>query len=1079
MARPGKNGGVHLSIDELIELTEGMRVCKSDMISRLGVPLDNHIDQILYNISQNHGISYWGYNKPFENSANSNHFHWDSRGRDVEHQRIGASFYPNLRDLDKEEKMAADIAAGKKVEPEQKSRPVIAMLIHGRPGVLTEKLDVMEMLPERLNHLLQDSLFKVKDQKDGQTRNLRADDLKVLTRKTRTGENWQGLYLDHNVEYDKDSIEFIKANYSKDTLRERIATYQDRFTNNLSRTRTSSNQFQKELAQGLDAALVQQSLYEQANPRDQQNNRFSERNSNYMYRATEDTVSYGIGNIRNIWADLYRRGHFIMASELNENEPLGKYFVDAIEKGYNNDSPADKKDAKQALNNLKKNMGDFLIYENIDEDDNVHKVVQRIGSFKDPSRVTLEEQGEKRFLVGGGGFDAHYIEVIGRVNPNADVKPPQNIFILEGIKTAVDFAAALDIKEQAEDYNSTVVLSAGSAPNVIKLARAMAVKHEDALIAVVADNDILSKKRNATTNPGVEHSIKAVNAVVEARREIGVHPNTTYIIPPAIQNRNTDIADIREHYMKQAFARIGEALVIKNEQGGGVGVKTNEKMQENARAYAGKVFTDGFGNFVATMVNNALIGAKERGEIIYTPHFEKAKLEPVKNASIYKPLPQTFGKPRSQANPENAAIKAAVHAQSQEMYKNAPQELKDVNPNMWSHLGFKQQYNEKGELTSFSPTHSSERIAASTLLMREALDKNHPFNGVVRDLLTNNYLNADKVNYIDFKKSSYGAMALKFNMLSNIYEKNTDNPKMQGLALKIATLDAISSMAPDPEVAGKALDELIKTSDPKNQNRQVNTSTALITLAQLVSSDIAENSLYKQDKKTSVSRSIKELNTYKNTIGQLMEAVDAIPDEKLNPALKNGETKKQLLDSLDFSQKYASVTLQNSIASNTPTSTDPDAKIQTAAYKKAVPKFVDMVQSKLFAGAMNGPAEAFFEKLEKLHPAAKDSIEDLRDYSDETGLSFADESASTNLYKKTSTQFYPPDLGDKDIGYLKSMNAQLEKEEIMSRDVRALAKLESDKSDNQLQAQQEQVKPTETKPAPKPEVVDEIGPSGP
>lgn len=1106
MARPGKNGGVYLNTKEIIDLVAGMRECKNDSISRLGIPLEAHVDYLVYDLAQKHNIQYWGSGKPFENSAHADHFHWDNRGANVESQRIGTSFYPNLRDL-KQEAEDAKLAAqnpdhtskNKGGLSASRPRPTIACKIHGRSEVITHSLDMTKMSQNEIDTLLSASLLKVHDADTGSVRNLRVDDLELKVFNNKRGGSWSGFYLKSDIEFDKNSVDHIRQHYGMDTLSQRIDNQNKRFKNTLGFTKPRSQAFQKEFAQGLETALMHQALYEKVNPRNQENSRFSERKSNYVNRATKDTLHYGIGNIRNIWQDLYHKGSLMMVADLNDNEPLGRFFIETIEKGYDN-SEGDKKkiDPKQALDNLKTNLGDFLIYEKIDENDQVSKVVQRIGSYN-ANYGASPQKSEKKFLAGGGGFDAHYIEVLGSVSPDADIKPPQNIFILEGIKTAVDFAAALDIKEQTDNHNTHVVLSAGSAANVINLATAMGAKYEDAMIAVIADNDVGNTLKGSNLkNSGVETSIEAVNAVAIKRREAGVHPNATFIIPPAIGNRNTDIADLREHFMSNAGEKIRQAMDAKNMAGGNLGVNVNDDMQKRAREYAAHVFTNGYAKTVVDMVNNSLQAAKDRNEIIHAPVYEVAKLEPVRNIDSYRPLPQTFGKPRSQANPENAAIKARILANANEMYEKAPYHLKGISSSMWSYLGYNQYYDKDGELVKLNETDSEVRIANIAHLITESLDEKHPLHKAVKQSLIGAYKENDKNHYIDFKKSNYGRLVMAHEASSSIISKAASTQQtadMQKAIKQAVPMITVAALSSDPKTSDTAYQWFHKNQDPNPaKHNNINSSIALIAMASLVATDIADSSVLPD--RTERSRAKVRAHAFKGIMDNMTAEVEKVDAAALNSVLKNGETKQQLLGALSFAKDYGHLRnknnmLQHGMAPN-PNAT-PEDKLHFTEIKNTHSKFEDVVRSGIFAGANeNKGARDFWEKAKEIFPKATDSLEELSpaygndDFDlEDDGLDMMFESAHSYLYKSNVGDIPPAIMTADEKRYYVGIQNYIQNNDLYTRDVKAL----SQARDNNMNLEPEHVSRNNTSlenndhkpnPAPRrPAVDDDMSPSGP
>lgn len=1106
MARPGKNGGVYLNTKEIIDLVAGMRECKNDSISRLGIPLEAHVDYLVYDLAQKHNIQYWGSGKPFENSAHADHFHWDNRGANVESQRIGTSFYPNLRDL-KQEAEDAKLAAqnpdhtskNKGGLSASRPRPTIACKIHGRSEVITHSLDMTKMSQNEIDTLLSASLLKVHDADTGSVRNLRVDDLELKVFNNKRGGSWSGFYLKSDIEFDKNSVDHIRQHYGMDTLSQRIDNQNKRFKNTLGFTKPRSQAFQKEFAQGLETALMHQALYEKVNPRNQENSRFSERKSNYVNRATKDTLHYGIGNIRNIWQDLYHKGSLMMVADLNDNEPLGRFFIETIEKGYDN-SEGDKKkiDPKQALDNLKTNLGDFLIYEKIDENDQVSKVVQRIGSYN-ANYGASPQKSEKKFLAGGGGFDSHYIEVLGGVSPDADIKPPQNIFILEGIKTAVDFAAALDIKEQTDNHNTHVVLSAGSAANVINLATAMGAKYEDAMIAVIADNDVGNTLKGSNLkNSGVETSIEAVNAVAIKRREAGVHPNATFIIPPAIGNRNTDIADLREHFMSNAGEKIRQAMDAKNMVGGNLGVNVNDDMQKRAREYAAHVFTNGYAKTVVDMVNNSLQAAKDRNEIIHAPVYEVAKLEPVRNIDSYRPLPQTFGKPRSQANPENAAIKARILANANEMYENAPDHLKGISSSMWSYLGCNQRFDNDGDMVALSKITAPIRVANIAQLITETLDNKHPLHNAVKQTLIGAYKQNDQNHYIDFKKSNYGRLAMTHEASSSILSKVASTQQtadMQKSIMKAVPITAIAALSTDTTVSKNAYQLFHINQDPNPSGRQVTTphSMSLITMASLVAIDISDSSILPD--KTERSRAKVRVQAYTAIMDNMIAEVEKVDSSSLNAVLKNGETKQQLLGALSFAKDYGNLynksnLLQHGMAPN-PNAT-PEDKAHFNEIKNAHTKFEDRVKLSIFAGAKgDGGAIHFWDEVREMFPKAANTIgafapsgDDDCDYRDDN-LLLRYGNPHSGLYKTTTADIPPAIMTADEKRYYVGIQNYIQNNDLYTRDVKAL----SQARDNNMSSEAEHTSRNNTSlenndhkpnPAPRrPAVDDDMSPSGP
>lgn len=1074
MARPGKNGGVNLSYNELKTLVEGLDVSRNDTVSRLGVPLEGHLDFLVYDLARTTGIQYWGVGKPFENSGNSSHFHYDSRGRFEEKDRIGVSFYPNLKQ---------ETVTPTSSEDEQKQKyaglklkPTIVAKIHGG-DVISHKIDPLELPGSELDKLLKHSLLKVKDENTGQSRDLIASDLKLAQGTATNGKPWQGLYLDHRLEYDKDSVAAIEKEHGKDTLQARIENYAQRYSNNLDFSKVKSRDFQKQFAAGMDAALVQQAVYEQAHPREQGKNRFLIRQSNYLDRATKDTMTYGIGNLKNVWEDLYRKGSILLASELNENEPLGKFFIDTMKKGY--EESGKNLDSRQALHNLKENSATFLIYQKIDGNNEVQKVVQRVGAIKSPNMVSEADHKDKKFLSGGGGFDAHYIEVLGSIDPNADVKPPQNIFILEGIKTAVDFAAALDLKQDTDNHNTHVVLSAGSADNVVLLSESMAKLHEDAMIAVVADNDLANSLQDThhSENTGVVTAIKAVNAVRQARQSLGVHPNSTYLIPPAIGRRNTDVADLREHYMKSVGEKIVESLNNINAAQEYKGVNVDEQMQDRAKAYAGKVFTGMFGQTIANTVNNGLQAARERGEVIHAPTFQPAPLEPIATIGLVKPLPQTFGKPRSQANPENAALKARIQGNAVTLMENASEFIKDTNQSMWSHLGFRQRY-DKGELVELKQTRSSERVANVAALMVDTLVPDHPLHDVVNEALVNAYLNSDQKNPIDMANTSYAKVAWGWQQLGKALQKSNANGSQRSLFQSSLASLAISAFSSSRDQANEAWTHYSNLKDPikKNDYAAINPSTTLLTMAQLISKDIADHSITAE--RGGLGRVRVEDRVYQGIVEGMNRELDSVDSKTLQYSGYVHEPLEAMGAAFEFSKHYVSALKTADILGYEYRGAKEglSAEEKTARYEKShsYTKFAELVQDKVFSGANKGDPTEFWQKVEAMHPQVLDDLEDLKELGDRFGLDFADESASSNLYKVNSSPFVPQQLPTAMAQSMTLLSKHISDLEIFKRDMSTLTVTSA--ANSTLDANQQQPH-LETKAGVKPAPEDSYTPS--
>ncbi len=1010
MARDGSKGGVYLDRAEIQQLTEGIGVSHNTIISRLGIPLEAHKDLLVEKLEDLH-LRYWGPGQPFSNSGNSSHFHVDSRGRNKEKDRYGVSFYPNLA---LEETKNDRIKSG---------RPKIVVLDHGSGDVHNVSLDPSQMSDTQLNRMLSHSLFKVKDKQSGETRNLNKGDL-IIREGTneKTQAAWTTYSLSANIEYDKGSIEKIRREYGLDSRAARIENHAKQFTSNLPESKSRKRDFQKQVSMDMEAALVQQALYEQANPRDQEDKRFSVLKSNYLNRATKDTREYGIGNQHNIWESIYRRGSVLMAAELSEKEPLGNFFVETMAKGLEENTDNENKGgdnktrAKNSYQNLKDNGATFLIFNKFDEQGNSQKVIQHIGSIKSPSQDN--NISEKKFLSGGGGLDGHYIEVLGSVNPHDDVKPPKHIFVLEGIKTAVAFAGALDIQKETEANNSTVVLSAGSADNMIKVAASMAKLHENALIGIVADNDAKPKNLenpNPEDNKGLMSANKARKAVMHARREIGAHPNVVMVVPPALQDengyKNTDIADICENMIQQGSNNIKAALAAASADNDGRGVKVDDATQLRAKQYMGDVYTQGFGRTITNAVNSALESAKKYNEVYNAPHFSPAPVVPVQNFDYVRPLPSTFGKKRSEVNPENTAFKARVSAQARELMQQTPAELKDVNAHMWSHRGFYQAFDKDGDMTHLEPASSKQKIASMVTLLNVTLDKGHPLHKSVKDIGLNAYIESDKHNIVDMKNSAYATMLFMHDKVSSTVS-NPNTPEPNKAALKNAfVLAAIGALSPTALDANEVFDYMKGRARDANSNPNTNLSTSMLAVAQVVAKDIANNSI--TTKRGELPQLMVEDRVYKSSMEKLGQNISALSVDTLSSL--SHEPKEHMLKSFEFSDKYSQILrtarineLERAAYGRLPDE-ERDKAVENGLreQQQSYRKYADTIQDKLLAGAESkGSDRDFWDKVKAQHPKTASSIQDLS--KDMEVAEFASDTAASFVYKNAAAFNMPP-----------------------------------------------------------------------
>lgn len=1014
MARDGKNGGSYLSREELATLVGGMNVTESDIVSRLGVPLEAHRDLLVQELGKRTGLYYYGpEEKPFLNSGSSSYFHIDRSRAFKEKDRYGVSFYPNLLQTEvNKESTPSDEKSGTKTERNFR-RPTIVGFVHGDPSenaVMRFTLDPAKMTKEELDVMMSHSLLKAKDATTGQTRDLTANDLIIKDGKSKTGVPWRVVALSADVEYDKESIKNIQRNFTEENKLDRVKAYEAQFVNHHVTNSGKKRDFQKRLAMDMSAALVQQAVYEKAYPRDQEHNRFSVYRSTYLDRATKDTLKYGIGNLSNTWEQLYRRGSVILASELGENEPLGKFFINAMEKAQENldANNSQTKNHLQTLKNLKDTGGTFVVFEKVNEENEVHKVIQRLGSIKAPHRQTVEDTKEKRFIAGGGGLDGHYVPVLGSVNPNDDVKPPQAIFILEGIKTAVDFAAALDIKDETDKNNTTVVLSAGSSDNLAKVAGAMAALHENAQIVMVADNDY----RNAIgaspeANAGVHGAFLATKEVQKVRQGLGVHPNTTFIVPPAIDGENTDIADIREYIMARTDKNIIDSLNNANAQNNNLGVKVNDEIQARAKAYAGRGFVENFGRTVANMVNSGLQEALAKGEVYHAPTFEPAKLETVQNIDRISPLPATYGKARAQPNPEASASRVRVADLAQKQYNEIAPEMKSVHPAMWSHRGFAQQFNEKGELTSLKEARTAQKIASMTHLIVDAMKTDHPLHETVKAIGIDNYKQANQQAPLDYKNTAYGGMLLAWGGLSNVMS----SPKMpedlkadvrQGMLQVV-----IGALSTDPGTTRDTIEYMVRNKQEPEKAPLLNTSTTLLAMAQTFTNDITENSL--TEKRGRLPKLHIEDRVYNHTVDVLQEKIGQIPEDKLAGAFTRNETRDHVIDSIEFSKQYTQILRNNeafgleykAYGRQAEELKNHDEENALRERHQSYEKVTERVQNELLAGGHSGNPKALWSELKKQHPLAKESIKELAEDNDSVdGVEFAGDKAATHLYKQ-------------------------------------------------------------------------------
>lgn len=927
MAKPGKptrqpkHGGVVLGYEELKKLTQGFEVCKNDTISRLGIPLDAHLDYLVRDFARVSGLSYYGPGKPFEHSANASHFHIDNRGRAQERDRYGVSFYPNLKidDPSKQEQTPQNDKDGdKKRAAFAKPRPTIVAKDHGAGRVITHSLDILHIPREHRDELLSHSMFKVKDDITGETRNLVSTDLKLMQGVNKDGQPWQALYLDQNLEYDAKSIENIKRNYSIESVPDRIKAYNDRFVNNLDFSKVRSRENQRDFAIGLENALQQQAIYEKANPRDMERNRFSVYKSNYIQRATEDTLRFGIGNIRNTWERLYKQGSIIMAPDLSENEPLGKFFVETISKGLK-ETDEKKKNEKgsKALRDLLEQSGTYLVFQKYNEEGENLKVVQRIGGIKtvvDAAIVQEVVDRDKKFLSGGGGLDGHYVEVVGGVGP--DDKPPKNIFVLEGIKTAVDFASALDI-DKDDGLNKNAVLSVGSAQNMVKVSEDMAKQYPDTQIVVIADNDygntIANKNDKQNNNPnksfkdpqkentGVYFAMLSVNAVKQARQELGVHPNVAFVVPPAANNANTDIADLREFYLKQANENIQAQLDFQNELNNHKGVKVTPEMQQRATAYAGRMFVEGFGQQVANSVNQGLQMALERGDVYAPPTYTPAPLEAANEDSV-KPLPDTYAKAKSEASIENAARKIHIQAESKKMFEETPEHLKKINQHSLAHRGLRQVFTEDGQVKDIALWNHNYKMASVVHLLKETMQKDHPLHNIVHEASLGAYIKSDETAYIDMKKSVYATMLFGRNTLADKITPESGENTVRDFKAVVGR-HAVRAMAPDQLTARDTI-PILATYD-QEEDRKHNFSTTLVTLAQMTAADISNHTV--TGKRGELARLYVEDRVYNSMMDNIIEAVKQVDPKELEAHIPHNEKADHVVKSLEYSKEYSQI----------------------------------------------------------------------------------------------------------------------------------------------------------------------------
>lgn len=996
MARTGKNGGVILTKEELSQLTQGINVTTSQALSKLGISLDTHLDLLVDRFESVHGMRYYGPDRPFKQSANSSYFHTNEDGRSKEKDRYGVSFHPNLDTPENRQ------------DPKKAGRSKIVCLKHG--SMDQDRITICDINPgnlneKELNNILRHSLFKVKEQ--GQSRDLTIRDLGVYHDKQ---GRYTSYFLRSDIEYDKQSIEKIQKEYGLDSRQQRIDGYQKRFINMLPESKANKKEFQKQLSVDMNKALENLSLYEQYR-QDHEPKRFNVRNSNYINKATEDTLKYGIGNLQNIWHGLYNNRSVFMATDIDPNGPFGKFFVEKIAEGIasnqNPNTPQDNANPQQTAQNyfanLQKNAATFVVYNKYDENGKEQRLIQRIGSVRSPQHNDQNKE-EKRLLAGGGGFDGHYLEVLGQANPNADVKPPKNIFILEGVKTAVDFAGALDIQNSTQQFNETVVLATGSADNMPKVAKQMAKQYEDAMIAIVADNDAKPKveQNNSLTNQmldntGVIAALEAKNSVINVRKQQGVHPNVVVVVPPFISDTNgvpqkTDVADLREYYMSQANNEVFNHLKQENSKVGGVGIKTDVVHNEQAKQYVGRVYTQAFATTISNCVNKAIQDAFTKSEVTHQQQFNPALVETSRNYQHITPLPKTFGKKRKAVDIDsNLAYKAEISHHEQTLLKQTPQHLKEINPHMWSHRGFNQSFDNQGNVVGLKQTTDIQKIVGIANLLNDTLDKNNPLHSTVNTIGINAYKQIGERFALDTKQTAYGTLFHAHKAISGALSNNNSSEQLKNQYRMGFIHLALATLSPNQQASQEALGYFINNKKQPDKHPLPNPSTTVLGLVQMTSNDLANHAKTPNEKQSTKLQLEKSI--YNAALNGVLDCIKDTPAGFINK-----EPKEHFQKSLEFSKEYMNIINLNKINSlsyqeykrlpenEIDSSKEEELKTKRDAYKQ----YTHRIQNGLFGVASNKEDalenaddkdnKNFYDKLQQQFPNAKQSIENLKDY---------------------------------------------------------------------------------------------------